>query len=253
MITYVLGALLVAFQGVPRDSLLTEGVRLAPMHPQAALGRFEALVLRDSSDVAANWHAAIALSDLSLPLKAKGDRPRRDSLLARGQLVARRAVRLSPNDPQALFALALVLGNSALTKGTKEKIRMAVEIRSAALRAVAADSTHDGAHHVLGRWHYEIMMLSGFERFVAKKILGGGIFGQASWAEARRELEFAVLLDSGRIYHHLDLARVLAARKENQLAELQLRTVTRLPDRVAADSTYRRESLELLAKLTRVP
>lgn len=236
-------------QAGPRDSLLAEGVRLANMQPAAALVRFEAILARDSLDLAANRHAAVALSDRSLPLTRKTDRPLRDSLLGKGALYARRAVRLAPSDPWALFALGLVLGNTALTKGTREKIRMATEIRSLALRAIAADSTHDGAQHLLGRWNYEIMKLSGVERFIAKSILGGGVFGQASWEEARRRLARAVSLDPTRIYHRLDLARVLVARKETGAARSELQQVAGLPNRVAADSTYRRESVELLAKL----
>lgn len=249
MITYALGMIFVALQGPPRDSLLAEAVRLAPMRPAEALLRFDTLLQRDSTDLPASWRAAIARNDVALPLIAKSSRLRRDSLLAAAARDARRAVRLAPNDPQALFALALVLGNSALTKGSKEKIRMAVEIRSTALRALAADSTHDGAHHLLGRWHYEIMKLSGIERFIARNVLGGGVLGQASWGEARRELELAVGLDSTRIYHRLDFARILVARKEHVLAEAQLRRLAQLPDRVAADSTYRREALELLGKI----
>jgi hypothetical protein len=249
MRTYALGVLLVALQSPSRDSLLAEGMRLAPMEPAAALIRFEAILALDSLSVPANWRAAIALSDMSLPLTRKADRPRRDSLLARGVLTARRAVRLAPSDAHALFALGLVLGNTALTRGGKEKVRMATEIHSLALRAIAADSTHDGALHLLGRWNYEIMKLSGIERFIAKSILGGGVFGQASWHEARRDLERAVALDPARIYHRLDLARILSARNETAAAQSELRRIAGLPDRVAADSTYRREAVELLAKL----
>ena len=249
MITYAFGVILAALQGPSRDSLMAEGVRLAPMEPAAALIRFEAILARDSLDLAANWRAAIARSDLSLPLTRKADRPRRDSLLARAEPMARRGVRLAPNDANALFALGLVLGNTALTRGTKEKVRMATEIHSLALRAIAADSNHDGAQHLLGRWNYEVMSLSGFERFIAKSILGGGVFGQASWDEARRDLERAVALDPNRIYHRLDLARVLAARKETAAARSELRRIAGMPNRVAADSTYRREAVELLAKL----
>lgn len=228
---------------------MAEGVRLAAREPAAALVRFEAILALDSLDVTANWRAAVARSDMALRLTRKADRPGRDSLLARAQAEARCAVRLAPDHAQALFALGLVLGNIALTKGTREKVRMATEIRSLGLRAVAADSTHDGAQHLLGRWNYEVMKLSGFERFIAKSILGGGVFGQASWAEARRRLERAVALDPERIYHRLDLARVLAARNESAAAQTELRQVAGLPTRVAADSTYRREAVELLAKL----
>ena len=247
--TYALGVILAALQGPSRDSLLAEGVRLAAMQPGAALTRFEAILTVDSLDVEANWRAAIALSDLSLPLTGKAGRLARDTLLARGQVRARRAVRAAPGDARALFALGLVLGNTALTRGTKEKVRMATEIRSLALRAVAADSNHDGALHLLGRWNYEVMSLSGFERFIAKSILGGGVFGEASWEEARRDLERAVAIDPDRIYHRLDLARVLIARHATAAAQRELRRIGELPDRVAADSTYRRQAVELLAKL----
>ena len=207
----------------------------------------------DTAAAGTAWRSAIALNDEALPLTSRSVRPRRDSLLAQAQREARRAVTLAPENPNARFALGLVLGNTALTKSTRERVKMAAEIRSTALRAVALDSTHDGAHHLLGRWHYEIMRLSGLERFIAKKILGGGVFGLASWGEARRELELAVSLDPTRIYHRLDFARILAARKETVLAQAQLRRVAELPDRVAADSTYRREARELLAKLTPAP
>ena len=75
------------------------------------------------------------------------------------------------------------------------------------------------------------------------------VFGQASWSEARRELERAVALDSTRIFHRLDLARVEAERNDPAAALAQLRRVAELPDRFAADTIYRREAGELLLKL----
>lgn len=219
------------------------------MQPGQAVLRFDRVLQLDSLDLEANWRAAIARSDMTLPLIRKADRATRDSVLSLAQVTARRARRLAPNSAQAAFTLGLVLGNTALTKGIREKVRMATEIRALGLLAVAADSNHDGAQHLLGRWNYEVMKLSGIERFIAKSILGGAAFGQASWEEARRRLERAVALDPTRIYHRLDLARVLVARKEKTAAAAELERITGLPDRVAADSTYRREAGEMLAKL----
>jgi len=124
-----------------------------------------------------------------------------------------------------------------------------VEIRALALRSLAADSLLDGAHHLLGRWNYEVMKLSGFQRFIARTILGGGVMGEASWDEARHELERAVALDSTRIYHRFDLARVYLARREVPAARAQLRRIGELPVREAADTTLRREAAELLRSL----
>ena len=153
----------------------------------------------------------------------------------------------------ALFSLGLVLGNRALTRGIKERIRMATEIRSLALRALAADSNHDGAHHLLGRWNYEVLTLSGVERFVAKHFLGGSVFREASWDEGRRHLERAVALDPVRIFHRLDLARLYVARDQPAAARTQLDRIRELTDRFAADTMYRREAVELRAKLQQRP
>lgn len=251
MITYVVGVVLAVAQAPSRDALLAEGIQLAAMEPAVALTRFEAILAHDSTDVAANWRAAIALNDVAEPLMARSDRPRRDSLLARAQELARRSVRLAPAEARTHFALGLVLGNTALTRGLKERVRLAVEIHELALRAIALDSTLDGPHHLLGRWHHEVMKLSGFERFIARSLLGGGAFRKASWAEAQRQLELAVALDSGRIYHRLELARVYLARKQTTAALGELHAIDRLADRVAADSGYRRGARELLARLAR--
>lgn len=246
MIRYALALVVAAPQARARDSLLSEGILLAAMAPAAALVRFEAMLARDSLDPVANWRAAVALNDLALQLTGPDDRRRRDSLYTVAERVARRAMRVAPASAPARFALGLVLGNEALTRGIRERVRMAVEIRTLALGALAADSNHDGAHHLLGRWHYEIRRLSGIQRLLAKTLLGGKVFGEASWAEARRQLERAVAIDSLRIYHRLDLARIALATRDTAAAVRELRRVATLPDRVLADRRYREEAARLL-------
>ena len=74
------------------------------------------------------------------------------------------------------------------------------------------------------------MRLSGLSRFFAKKFLGAGIFGKASWDEAISNMEKAVALDPGRIYHRLELAEIYADRKRYDDAEHSL-TEIRQPSR----------------------
>jgi hypothetical protein len=232
-----------------RDSLLAEAIGLSALEPAEAARRFERLAVRDSLDGEAHWRAAIAWSESAAALTTKPERPRRDSLNARAEVLARRALALDSAGAQPAFALGLVLGNTALTKGIKARVRMAVEVRALALRALAADSTHDGAHHLLGRWHAEVRRLSGFERLIAKTVLGGGVFGDASWASARAHLERAVALDSTRIFHRLDLAAVCMDLEDFACAETELRRVAELPERVAMDPAYKREGARLRARL----
>src|SRR5258706_11528854 len=76
-VTYVLLAVLASAQSSARDSLMAEGIRLAPMQPAAALARFETVLAADSADVAANWRAGIALNDVAQPLRTRAERDRR--------------------------------------------------------------------------------------------------------------------------------------------------------------------------------
>jgi hypothetical protein len=143
------------------------------------------------------------------------------------------------------------VGRASLTMGKKARIRRASEIRSEALRTIALNPRHDGAYHILGRWNAEIMRISGLSRFFAKSFLGAGIFNQASWAKAIFNMEKAVELDPGRIYHHLELAEIYAERKRVADAKPQLGLVESLPNREVMDSAYKVEGATLLRRLTR--
>jgi tetratricopeptide (TPR) repeat protein len=184
-----------------------------------------------------------------LPGPAKN--PERDSLYNLAVRYARRAVISNPSGADGHFALAASLGRESLTKGGKERIRSAAEIRSEALRTLALNPRHDGAYHILGRWNAEIMRISGFSRFFAKKFLGAGVFKQASWEQAIYNMEKAVQLDSTRIYHHLELAEIYADRKRIADAKVQLRWVDSLPSREVEDSAYKREGAVLARRLAK--
>jgi hypothetical protein len=83
------------------------------------------------------------------------------------------------------------------------------------------------------------MRISGFNRFFAKSFMGAGVFNQASWGNAIYNMERAVQLDPGRIYHHLELAEIYAERKRVADAKTQLHLVDSLPLREVMDSVYK--------------
>jgi len=231
------------------DSLVIRGRQLARDHPAAGLRLFEQALEHDSLDYEANWRAAVALADLGQETPDEASSPARDSLYSRAERYARRAVAADTTGPDGYFALAMALGRVALTKGTRERLRFAEAIRNAALRSVALNPAHDGAHHVLGLWNAEVMRLSGLSRFIARSLLGGRILSLASWEEAITQLSEAVRLDSTRIYHRLDLARVLIDRKRYREARRELELVAVLPDQGPQDRRYRREAALLLIRI----
>jgi tetratricopeptide (TPR) repeat protein len=226
------------------------GVAAEEAHdPRTALQHYEAALGQDSSNYEANWRGAMTLLTLGEQLSGKAKNPERDSLYTQAVHYARRAVASNPTAADGHFALAASLGRESLTKGSKDRIRSAVEIRREALRTLALNPRHDGAYHILGRWNAEIMRISGFSRFFAKKFLGAGVFDQASWDKAVYNMEKAVQLDSTRIYHHLELAEIYADRKRVADAKTQLRLVDSLPQREVMDSAYKREGAALSRRL----
>lgn len=219
-------------------------LRTALLHFQAALGQ-------DSTNYDANWRGALALLTLGEQLGEKPRNPTRDSLYALAEQYARRAVLADPAGADGHFALAAAVGRASLALGEQERIRRAAIIRNEALRTLALNPRHDGAYHILGRWNAEIMRISGVSRFFARNFLGAGVFKQASWPKAIYNMEKAVELDPGRIYHHLELAEIYADRKRHADADRQLALVDSLPVREVMDSVYKQQGAALRQRLAR--
>jgi tetratricopeptide (TPR) repeat protein len=216
-----------------------------------SLAHYEAALAIDSTAYEANWRASIVLLDQGEQVPDSVRSPERDSLYARAERLARRAVAADSLGADGHFALAAAVGRASLTMGKKERIRRARVIRDEAERTIAIDPRHDGAYHILGRWNAEIMRLSGLSRFFAKTMLGAGIFSQASWDGAISNMERAVALDPGRLYHRLELAEIYVDRKRYDDAREQLTEVAALPDREIMDSLYRREAAALAQRIAK--
>jgi tetratricopeptide (TPR) repeat protein len=235
-------------QGV-RDHIALGTAAMQVHDLSTALAHYEAALALDSTDYEANWRASIALLDRGEQIPDSIRSPERDSLYARAERLARRAVAADSLGADGHFAVAAAVGRASLSMGKKARIRRARVIRDEALRAIALDPRQDGAYHILGRWNAEIMRLSGLSRFFAKSLLGAGIFGEASWEGAISNMEQAVALDPGRLYHHLELAQIYVDRKRYDDARTQLRELEALPDREIMDSVYRREARALDEKI----
>ncbi|MEZ4589392.1 MAG: tetratricopeptide repeat protein [Gemmatimonadales bacterium] len=237
--------------GQSRSELLEGAERARLTAPDSALALAERALALDTLDYEANWRAAVLAVELGQDPPEQKRTARQDSLYRLAERYARRAVTIDSNEVHGLFALSMALGRAALTRGPRQRIAMAGEVYRAASRARALAPDHDGVLHVLGLWHAEVMRTSGFNRFMARNILGGKLLGQASWDSAVALLSQAVERDPDRIYHRLDLARALADRKMYEEARHQLDTLLALPARYRLDPRYRREAAALLETVER--
>lgn len=210
----------------------------------AALQHYEAAVAADSSNAEALWKAANSAVDLGEFNDAE-----RQSYYARAEHLGRLAVKANPNSANAHFALAKALGRVALSKGKRDKVKYAGVVHDEVHEALRLDSLNAGALHVLGMWNAEIMRLSGFERWAARNLLGGGVLGEANWENAQRYLERAVTLEPDRITHRLDLAGVYADRGDAAKAREQYEAIAKLPVTDYNDPRYKQQAEERLRSL----
>ena len=230
--------------------LLLHGVSPAEaLNPEGAARRLELILATDSTDVEAHWRLAVALVDIGKQTPENIKSPTRDSLYLLAERHARRAVALAPDEPDAHFALSLAVGMAALTKSKREQVKYAIEVRDEAVRTLELDPRHDGALHILGRWHAEIERLSNIEEFFAKKFLGAKVFNEASWAEAARNLELAVSLRPDYIYHRLDLGEIYVEMKRYAEARAQFEAIPGLPTQDVLDPEYRQQAARQLSRL----
>ena len=218
----------------------------AAMNAAVALGHYEAAMAAAPRLYEALWKASREAVDLG---EFEPDAAKRTAFFRKGEQYARRALEVNSRDAEGHFALARALGRTALTLGTRDRIRYAKEIRDHALQALALDAEHPGALHVMGVWNAEVMRLSGIERFFARNLLGGKVFGTANWGNAVTYMERAVSVAPTRLTHRLDLAKIYADVGDKAKARAELELIMRFPPTDYNDRFYKEEAEKLLGKL----
>ncbi len=158
-----------------------------------------------------------------------------------------RAVALAPQNPENVLSLAVCHGKLGIYSDTKTKIQYSRLVREEAERALALDPNYAWAHHVLGRWHYEVATLSGPARLFVKLFYGG--LPAASTAEAVNHLQRAVALDPNELAHQLELGFALAADGQKEKARTQWEKGLALPSREKHDDLAKTRARTALSSL----
>jgi tetratricopeptide (TPR) repeat protein len=217
--------------------------------PMTALTYLENALEIDSTNYEANWRSAEVLMDIGKQTPDSVKSRERDSIYAKAEVRARRAVTANPEGADGHYVLASAIGRASLTRSKKERVKRAGEIRVEALRAIELDPQHHQAMHVMGRWNAEIMRLSGIERFFAKNFLGGKIFNAAAWDSAFVYMDRALAISPENIYHHLDLAEMLIDRQRYSEARIHLTRVGELPIYDVMDPQFQKDAIVILARI----
>ena len=184
------------------------------------------------------------LSDLSLTVESDAEkRAQAEKALA----YAKRAVALAPDNAVNVLSLAICYGKMGVFSDTRTKIGYSRLVREKALKAVALDPNYDWAHHVLGRWNYEVAGLGAATRFFVRVIYGG--LPEASKEEAVRRLEKAVRLAPQRVPHHLELGFAYKALGRAADARASFERGLALPSTELYDESAKERSRAALARI----
>lgn len=204
-----------------------------------ALRHYLAAIAADSTDAEALWRASRTEAELA---EYDPDSVHARDLLASAERHARTAVALAPKSADPHFALAQALGRIALRTPTVQRLPYATEIHEEVKICLELAPKDARCLHVLGLWDAEYMRLGHFTREMANSMTGGKLFANATWEEAKRNLEAAIALEPKRAIHHLDLARIYSDQGKEAEAKAEFQAVLDAPVKDYNDERYKEEA-----------
>ena len=211
----------------------------------------EALVLYEKAlaidtTYAASWKYARTLVDQG-NLVSEDDEDKKEEIYRSAVKYAEKAIELNGTDAEGYFVLAMCNGKVALVVGGKEKVELSKGVKENALKAIELNPRHDGALHILARWHREVTNLSWFLKAAADIIYGG--LPDASNEEAVKYFMQAIEVKPKHINHHYELAKTFEEMGEDQKAIQEYKIVLELTPVQADDPQHQADAKERLDDL----
>ena len=210
---------------------------------RAAQERLQVLREEHPDQVPVLWRLVYTYADLG---QSTDDEDARARYYDRALKVATAGLAADSSSARAHLAMAVAQGRVALDAGTRERIERSRAVKRHADRALAMDSTLDGAHHTRGRWHREVEDIGFFQRAIVKTVYGG--LPESSIDQAVRDFQRAIELED-RLFHHLELGKTYLQMDRPEAARRELRTVLDRPAEEPFDPRYKEEARRLLDDL----
>jgi hypothetical protein len=132
---------------------------------------FEEAVKLSPADLACLCLAAKQWTDLTFYHDVRTERERQ---LVNMKAIdyAERAIAAHPTSPHGHCSACISKGRLALFTDNRSKVKLAKAAQDHARSALALDPSSDIAHHLMGRWHYEMAKLNVVVRTVVRVMYG---------------------------------------------------------------------------------
>ena len=224
-------------------SLQKEAERLEPTSEEKAFLKYQEILKIQPANINALCKSSELCSSIG---RRQTNKEQKLDYFKAAQKFASQALHINPNSSDANFVMSVAMGRMALVLGGKEKIAAVDEIKKYAEISIKCDPNNYKPYHVLGRWHYEVSDLSGFERAFARLFYGG--VPPASLKEAIYNYEKCRSLVPDLKVNYLELAKCYHRNNEKQKAIEMLNKAIRMPDKMQDDAKVKEDARELLKK-----
>ena len=206
---------------------------------------YQAVLLQEPRNV----QALCKLAELQSILGEKAsDKKAKQLYFETSYSFAKRAWLADSNRVEPNYVMAMASGKMTDFESDNKKVVSYVrDIKDYAERAIKINPNYGKAQYVLGKWHYEMYILSGFKKAAVKLMYGGLPSGDPDIAIAC--MEKCRTLEPYFVSNYLDLGRAYKeVRKPTQAIDI-LTKLQKLPNRNSADPLLKAAGASLLATL----
>lgn len=165
---------------------------------------------------------------------------------------AKEAIELDDTLALPHIAACTSMGRLALLSDNKTKVRLAHDAREEAVTALALEPSNDLAHHLMGRWHYEMANLNVVVRTLVR-VMYGTALAPGSHHDALESYQTAVSLAPARLIHRVELGRTLDRLGRKEQARQELEAALELDVEDINAFCQRQDALSLLKRMPKAP
>ncbi|MBX7150541.1 tetratricopeptide repeat protein [bacterium] len=197
---------------------------------QAAASVYESILQNSPGNPEVLWRLSrvyICMGDI------QESREQRESMYRKSVEYARLCVAADGNNANGYAWLGASLGSVAMFEGSRSKVKLCNEIKSALDRAIALDPNNDIAYTILGSFYRALGNISWLERQLASVFIG--TLPPGGRPEAEKALKKAIAIAPNVLRHHYELGMVYYDDGKNDEAKKTFEYALKLPITLTSD------------------
>ena len=196
-----------------------------------------------------NMKALIKAAELNVLLGGKEkDKNNKRLFFETAMMYAKRAMEADAKSADANYAMSMVSGKQTdIETDNKKIVALVKDVKVYAENAIAINPNHAKANYSLGKWNYEMVMLSGVKKIAVKLFYGGLPDGDLD--KAILYMEKCKALEPYFIPNFLDLGKAYIENHQPAKATEVLGRLVKLPTRNSGDILMKAEGMKLLESL----